>query len=569
MNEAVSPRRRTVARVTLTELSVGLVVALVALGLFSLEWFYSLSNWNFFLRDGVSTVGAERILAGDVPYRDFWTMYAPGHFYLIALLFRMFGTNLLVEVVAASVVSAAGAYVCYQFVLTLTRRPLAGVVCAGVFVSAMYTTGYFKRLGSYPPAILLILVALWCLTLFYQRGELRFLLIAGLATGIAAVFKHDVAGYTAIAVVVGLVVHNFLTSDIERMQPSFLSKFVTYSASTALPALPVVLYFGYVAGRPMLEDLIIFPLTDFRYARPEEYPSLLPVSVFDPSPLVLVQRITEYIYFTIPFGLFLLGLVAVGVAVSRRNYVYAALGVTLAVGFLLHFEAAHIQINTHIITMSVYAAIAGVMFYDLFVQELTDMQRTVVRVAGVALVAGWLLALAAKPIYIGWNNRAILDTPLTLPKVSGFRVAAREADVFTGLVTFVQANTAPNQTVFVAAHRNDVIVTGDVMIYFLLDRPIATKHHELHPAITDTADVQREMIADLQDAGTPVIITKHIFADETLDAVKQDFLKNLPIGATELDTFIQENYTPVRTFGPYKVWFANDAGETAIGHARD
>ena len=39
------------------------------------------------LPSGKLVVGATRILQGEVPYRDFWTMYAPGSSYLTAGLF--------------------------------------------------------------------------------------------------------------------------------------------------------------------------------------------------------------------------------------------------------------------------------------------------------------------------------------------------------------------------------------------------------------------------------------------------------------------------------------------------
>ncbi|HXI07230.1 MAG TPA: hypothetical protein VNJ49_12970, partial [Bradyrhizobium sp.] len=41
--------------------------------------------------EGLVLVGVLRIKAGDVPYRDFWTMYGPGQVYLLAGLFKACG----------------------------------------------------------------------------------------------------------------------------------------------------------------------------------------------------------------------------------------------------------------------------------------------------------------------------------------------------------------------------------------------------------------------------------------------------------------------------------------------
>ena len=46
--------------------------------------------------EGFAVLNATRIMDGDVPYKDFWTIYPPGQYYVIAAIFKTFGTNLLV-----------------------------------------------------------------------------------------------------------------------------------------------------------------------------------------------------------------------------------------------------------------------------------------------------------------------------------------------------------------------------------------------------------------------------------------------------------------------------------------
>jgi len=70
-------------------------------------------------------------LNSEIFYRDFWQMYAPGQFYLVALLFKIFGTHLLVELIAASIVCAAAASICYRLVFNLIGRKLAALVTGG------------------------------------------------------------------------------------------------------------------------------------------------------------------------------------------------------------------------------------------------------------------------------------------------------------------------------------------------------------------------------------------------------------------------------------------------------
>src|SRR5215813_12081175 len=64
---------------------------------------------------GYNLTGAERVLAGEVPYRDFHTLYPPAIVYLNAILFRFFGVSLitaLAGVLFFKVLTTATLYLC-------------------------------------------------------------------------------------------------------------------------------------------------------------------------------------------------------------------------------------------------------------------------------------------------------------------------------------------------------------------------------------------------------------------------------------------------------------------------
>lgn len=524
-----------------------------ALAVSSLDWFVG-------LKGGVSTVGAERVLAGDMPYRDFWTMYAPGHFYLLALLFHIFGPHILVEAIAGSVVSVAATYLCYLLVLNLVGRKLAALVCASIFFAAGYNAGYFRWLGTYPPAIFFILTALNFMVIYYTAGKPWFLFAAGLATGAAAVFKHDIGGYTAVAIVVGLLSHNFLTSVAPGWARSLVLKLAVYSAGFAGIVVPVFTYFVVHGGMDMMRDLIIFPLTDFRFARPEHYPSLMPSGIYDPWRLQILFNFFRYLKFVVPFALLLLGLVGTGLALQKRELDYVALGVTFSVAFLLHYIAAHVQINTHIISMSLYAAGLGVIFFDMARRAASNRDRcaVVTTLLGAMLATGWFASLAAEPAYGTWGDRKWAGET-TLPKLAGIKLPPREARVLTELSGYVDALVPKEEKIFIGLHRHDITIINDVLMYFILNRPNATRYHELHPGVADTQPVQQEIIRDLKKNEVSVVVLGRFIPDEGLEAAKNAYRKNLPrIGATDLDGFIRENFVAVQKYGRYEVWRRKD-----------
>ncbi|MFH1236303.1 MAG: hypothetical protein V1685_05200 [Parcubacteria group bacterium] len=78
---------------------VGILVSLVTLGW--LSWIvYNFSStsaaYSIFGDEGVFLTGADRILQGEMPYRDFITYLSPGAYYPLAGFFHLFGENYVV-----------------------------------------------------------------------------------------------------------------------------------------------------------------------------------------------------------------------------------------------------------------------------------------------------------------------------------------------------------------------------------------------------------------------------------------------------------------------------------------
>jgi len=46
--------------------------------------------------EGIILQGAQRILNGEVLYRDFFSFFTPGSYYFLTLLFKIFGSTILV-----------------------------------------------------------------------------------------------------------------------------------------------------------------------------------------------------------------------------------------------------------------------------------------------------------------------------------------------------------------------------------------------------------------------------------------------------------------------------------------
>ena len=87
--------------------------------------------------EGIVLQGAERILRGEVPYRDFFSFYTPGSFYLIAFLLRFIGDSLVVARLSLAIVGAVCSVITYLLVRKVCSRNMA------LFAAALTTVAGF------------------------------------------------------------------------------------------------------------------------------------------------------------------------------------------------------------------------------------------------------------------------------------------------------------------------------------------------------------------------------------------------------------------------------------------
>jgi hypothetical protein len=133
---------------------------------------------------GKTMVGGMLVAEGASPYLDFWTMYAPGMYWLTGAIFRLFGPEVLYQAIAACLVSAGNTAMLYLLARRIDApRPLALVV-AGATLVGCWTTA--PKLYSYPLALFLLLWALAFVVRYHREGGVSRLFPAGLCIGLAA-----------------------------------------------------------------------------------------------------------------------------------------------------------------------------------------------------------------------------------------------------------------------------------------------------------------------------------------------------------------------------------------------
>src|SRR5215211_1712358 len=106
---------------TVTDAAISLTIALI------LWWLYSpfLSQQFGPYDTGLAAYGAVRVLDGFIPYVEMHTPYGPGQYYIRALLFYLFGTNIRVMSTEWVTVGISFVVVSYWVLRSCTGRVTA------------------------------------------------------------------------------------------------------------------------------------------------------------------------------------------------------------------------------------------------------------------------------------------------------------------------------------------------------------------------------------------------------------------------------------------------------------
>jgi hypothetical protein len=489
---------------------------------------------------GKFVVGANVILDGGVPYRDFWTMYAPGSFYLVALLFEIFGRSVLAQAIAVVVIRALSAAAFFRLLRRVDTTPRAALLLTAVFTGMLWDTA--PELDSYPPALLLMLLAV-------GRALDRMWVAAGVLCGIAAWFKHDVAAYAAAAFGVAALLAPAVGAGARAAASVGLGAFLALA--------PVAALIAVTAGADAVECLFTFPARTFAQVFGERYPPLLPG--FLPAmahwlaapadPRLGRQAFGETSTWIVAHAPDLAVMAGLAFAWQRRRAdaerTRAALLFTVPIPFF--WMAAHVQRNTHVWSMAAFALLlAGLLWRDAARGARIGLAAAAgIYASGLLTSPAMSLALAASQL----RGSRTLD----LPAARGVRVARTDAEAYRPIVERIRAEVPADEPIYVGVARHDAVVIGDLRFYYLSERLGCTRYYEPHPGIADAPGPQRDIVRALEERGVRrVVLWRFGWPDAVLDRIKRQRQRALPhLGATVLDEHLAAAFEPELTRGEH------------------
>jgi hypothetical protein len=137
---------------------------------------------------------------------------------------------------------------------------------------------------------------------------------------------------------------------------------------------------------------------------------------------------------------------------------------------------------------------------------------------------------------------------LALDAADGVRVQLAEAEPLAQVVRHVRRLTPGGEPVFVANPRHDLILSGNSLLYVLLERPNATRYGVMQTGVQTSREVQEEIVGDLREK-RPIVI--RWLAEGAIS--REDNGSGRSSRVRLLDRHLERAYTPEGRFGEYEV----------------
>lgn len=505
--------------------------------------------------EGYLLDGVERVMEGQVIYRDFHHTYAPGRFYLVGAAFGIAGKHIYVERFVFALLQAMKCMLAFLIVKKITRSnyaylaPLLIIAAPGPWHKV-----FFSSLG---------LLSVYAIMGAIERDTARYYLMAGLVAGLSAVFRQDAAAFAVTGGVAAIVV--FHVKD--RRNAAGILKRWAWLAVGSCAVIGAVLLWFYSRGAlgAMIHKITTEGMRDNMTNR-IPYPPFGAAGGLD---WTYVSRVlpVKVLFYLPPVVYALSACVAVWLVVTSNRRVQYASMVCLTIASVLAFNQAVWRSDlSHLLQSAQYVF---VLIPVLLWAADTFLRR---KVRGPALATLRALMVAAPLAVVLWATTSSVyaarepevfrrfrsegisvggteyvgsflvrvgnDTRLESERAPVYVMPA-EARFFSAVKGFLDENTASGDYVLAVPQLQ--------VVYFFFDRRNPTRYAHYRRALEP--DEEMQYIEDIRRHGTEFILLTEPSRAATLADTREAFSEY----AAPVRNWILENYNQVGQIGSVKV----------------
>jgi hypothetical protein len=213
--------------------------------------------------EGIVLQGAQRILGGEVLYRDFFSFFTPGSYYFLALIFRIFGSSIVVARTMLVIVGAVLSSITYLLSRRVCSRRTALLTAAIVTVATLPYR--FLVLHNWDSTLWACL-AVYCAVRLIEKSGRAWAFAVGSFIALTFLFEQSKGAGLGLGLCAGLLaVHSFGGRFLTRACIFYLA------IGLAWPFVLPLAYFGVQHSLSLMLADWLWPLRHYSLANHVPY----------------------------------------------------------------------------------------------------------------------------------------------------------------------------------------------------------------------------------------------------------------------------------------------------------
>ncbi|MCB0701732.1 MAG: hypothetical protein KDC55_03405 [Ignavibacteriae bacterium] len=453
--------------------------------IYTFGFIYLLISFNYGINiydEGIVLVGGMRVLAGDLPYLDFWTIYSPAVYYFSAFL-QLISHHIWLHKIIAIAIS---------FVIALQLNTIFKILTNknnyAVFIATIILSGFgIKYLNPSNLGLMISLFSVIYILKYFKSGTNKYILKSSLLISLTALIRHDFALYLFVPITLSLLFDINNDGKVRKFALLLLG---------LIPALLIYSILGLLVGfSNMIEQIIIFPLTEFSTSRALPFPLIWEAKTISDSISNYVSNLWVALVFLFPPILAILNYIFHRKHLNATLYIYYGLLV-----LLFYNQALNRSDYIHLLPSLLISL--PILFSILYSIRTKFYKRTALIVLSFLLFS---IPIAKKIKYAKQNYKDNEFVSSNLERMKWVYMDKTQLELYENL-SELNEKIIKGEPTFIGLKNMSSIEVNDVLSYYILGLVPTVKYHELHPGIADKSNYQYGLLKSLFEENKYIIL---------------------------------------------------------------